>query len=94
MDFCRCSETHYSPAKPGGYLFPGMATIPMQEWEEPFSPEEALAKGTVFSSLSKPGSFPEMTQILVNIFQITPPLGRKEILSPSLLFPAVANPCK
>ena len=54
MDFCRCSETHYSPAKPGGYLFPGMATIPMQEWEEPFSPEEALAKGTVFPSLSKP----------------------------------------
>ena len=41
-------------AKPGGYLFPGMATIPIQEWEEPDSPEKGLMQGTIFPSLVMP----------------------------------------
>ena len=45
MNFCKCSELKQPLAKPGGYLFPGMATIPLQDWEEPLSPEEALKKG-------------------------------------------------
>ena len=40
MNFCKCSELKQPLAKPGGYLFPGMATIPLQDWEEPLSPEE------------------------------------------------------
>ena len=54
MNFCRCSELKQPLAKPGGYLFPGMATIPLQDWEEPLSPEEALKKGTVFPCLVMP----------------------------------------
>ena len=54
MDFCRCSETRMPLAKPGGYLFPGMATIPIQEWEEPDSPEKRTDAGNDFSKLVMP----------------------------------------
>ena len=51
MNFCKCSELKQPLAKPGGYLFPGMATIPLQDWEEPLSPEEALKREPSFHAL-------------------------------------------
>lgn len=54
MNFCKCSELKQPLAKPGGYLLPGIATIPVQEWEEPFSPEESLKQGSIFPVLAMP----------------------------------------
>lgn len=31
-----------------------IATVPMQPWEQPYSPDKALAEGTIFPCLDKP----------------------------------------
>lgn len=31
-----------------------IATVPMQQWEEPYQPSQALLCGTIFPSLNKP----------------------------------------
>ena len=45
-----CADSKLLPA--GGTL--AIASVPMQEWEELYSPEKALCEGTAFPSLDLP----------------------------------------
>lgn len=50
---CGCDEKLPAPALETGLML-AMATVPMQPWEQPYSPETALKHGTVFPGLDKP----------------------------------------
>lgn len=49
MDFCNCEKGKVQEAP-----VLGMASVPMQQWETPCTPDVAIKQGTIFPSLNLP----------------------------------------
>jgi len=54
MNSCECGTTKANLATPTKTVQLGIATIPMQPWEQPYDPQTALKHGTIFPSLNLP----------------------------------------
>lgn len=47
---CGCNDSELLPTS----CTLAIASVPMQKWEEPYPPEDALREGTAFPSLNLP----------------------------------------
>ncbi len=54
MNSCECGTTKANLATATKTVQLGIATIPMQPWEQPYDPQTALKHGTIFPSLNLP----------------------------------------